>query len=93
MTDTFRRQYRPLADVENPEGDGNRMHILASAGVAKRVVACWGAEPLIQKRAEHLVQFLTERGIVLHALRLTRGGCPSHPLYLPAYLQPIRWKP
>ena len=58
------------------------------------LVAAWGSakgrartRALMEERFAHIRQM----GLPLHALRLTAGGSPEHPLYLPKDLVPFRW--
>jgi hypothetical protein len=50
------------------------------------VVAAWGAHGTFLGRAAEVIAMLPN----LHYLRLTKGGAPGHPLYLPKTLTPVR---
>lgn len=51
------------------------------------VIAAWGTKALtpLAQRAE----FVLRKVAPLHALKVTKGGAPGHPLYLKADLTPI----
>ena len=49
---------------------------------------CWGTHAKLGGRQAHLLELLKDRP--LYCLRLTSGGFPSHPLYLPGDLEPFR---
>jgi hypothetical protein len=58
------------------------------------LIAAWGApkgkaatKRLMEARFRHILGL----GLPLHVLRLTPGGWPEHPLYLPGSLRPVRW--
>ena len=76
-----------LEIVYDPIGPQNDTYITEACHTAQVVVAAWGAHPLAVNRA------VTVRSLVpdLHYLRLTKGGQPCHPLYLPKRLTPIPW--
>lgn len=53
------------------------------------VIAAWGANAKPDR-----VRWLLRRcegQHTLHALRVTKGGAPGHPLYLPASARPVPW--
>ena len=51
-------------------------------------VAAWGVHGRYRARDHAVIALLTR----LHYVRLTKGGAPAHPLYLPQSLQPIPWQ-
>jgi hypothetical protein len=77
--------------AEEPVGRSNNQAILRSARQSAVVVCAWGNHGAHLDRAAIVVGNLRGAGVPLHALRITAGGQPSHPLYLPARLQPSRW--
>jgi len=70
----------------------NDMHIAKWAANASVVVCAWGnnAETKVAREAVILLRSI---GKTPHALRLSKGGNPSHPLRLPADLKPVPWRP
>lgn len=57
-----------------------------SGGIA---IAAWGPKAEHRRRDTFLLDMLS--GIQLHALRITKDGFPSHPLYLPYSAFPIKY--
>lgn len=79
-------------------GPDNDEHLLRECLAAELVIAAWGAatkvpRALVQPRANAVRARLERAGVELHALRITAGGAPEHPLYLPGELRPTRWTP
>lgn len=79
--------------VRDPVGQGNTFALLAAARAAALVVAGWGnhaARVLAPERdrAAEVRRTLSEAGVALHALRLTKAGHPGHPLYVRATTTP-----
>jgi hypothetical protein len=79
-----------LRDVADPVGPGNDTAILNAARSADLVVAAWGNHGALLDRGQQVQGLLELAGIDLHQLRRTGSGHPSHPLYLPGDLVPIR---
>lgn len=66
----------------DPVGLENDWYIRDYAGFrSKRVIAAWGTHGDHRNRAQH---FAGKCELALACLGLTKGGCPKHPLYLPA---------
>lgn len=57
------------------------------------VVCAWGVHGTLTDRDQTVISLLERAGVKMHALGLTKGGHPRHPLYLPASSEPRRWKP
>ncbi|MFY8150301.1 MAG: DUF1643 domain-containing protein [Prochlorococcaceae cyanobacterium] len=76
-----------LRRVADPVGPQNDAFLQQLAQRAELVVAAWGTQGTYLHRDAAVRRMLPQ----LHCLRLTRAGHPSHPLYLPAHLQPVRW--
>lgn len=74
-----------------PVGRSNNQAILRSARQSGVVVCAWGNNGSHLDRAATVVANLRGAGVPLHALKITAEGQPSHPLYLPAKLQAVRW--
>ena len=53
------------------------------------VIAVWGTHGTYRGRDVEVIGLL--RGFPLHYLKLTKDGCPGHPLYLKGDLKPVRW--
>ena len=71
----------------DPIGVENDFRLIELAKGAAVVVAAWGTHGE-HKRRDQSVRLLVPN---LQYLRLTKDGHPSHPLYLPADLQPQPW--
>ena len=71
------------ADPVGPQSD----HYLTTLASRATVVAAWGANGTFRQRGEAVRAMLPR----LHYLRLTKGGQPQHPLYLPGDLRPVLW--
>ncbi|MBL8224715.1 MAG: DUF1643 domain-containing protein [Chromatiales bacterium] len=73
--------------AEEPVGPDNDVRIAECARKAAVVIAAWG------QHGSHRGRDRFVRGQIarLHYLRLTKGGHPGHPLYLPAGLLPQPW--
>lgn len=76
-----------LLAAHAPVGPQNDQHLVTLANEAELVVAAWGS------KGSYLGRDLSVRKLLprLHYLRLTRGGHPGHPLYLPKTLRPVSW--
>lgn len=74
----------------NPVGPLNDDHILQAARRADLAVAAWGQHGTFKGRSGELRQLLINERIPLHALKRGKDDQPSHPLYLPASLEPVR---
>lgn len=77
----------------HPVGRGNDRAIVEAARAADLVVAAWGTHGEVGGRGEAVRRLLTRAGIPVHALSVTTGGHPGHPLYLPATRRPVPWSP
>lgn len=80
---------RGLRTCSDPVGPANDAVLERVAG-AGFVLCAWGTHGTLLGRAEHVLELLRHRD--LHALRLTKGGHPEHPLYLPYQLTPFLWR-
>jgi hypothetical protein len=79
---------KAMRSVRDPVGRGNDPAIVRAAKEAAIVVCAWGTHGEHMDRGEEVVRILSRERIQLHALRVTAGGHPSHPLYLPQTLTP-----
>lgn len=84
-----------LLDFADPVGPGTDEAIREVTARAGVVVAAWGAlparPPWMRERGRNVLELLTENADV-HALRVTKAGFPSHPLYLPGDLKPVLFR-
>ncbi|MBS0990012.1 MAG: DUF1643 domain-containing protein [Acetobacter okinawensis] len=80
-----------LLETPDPVGPGNDAALLDMARKADLVVAAYGSphHKGLRARGPQVVQMLQSHGIAVCALRLSAGGRPCHPLYLPADLKPF----
>jgi hypothetical protein len=88
-----------MADLADPVGPQNDEAIRLAAAYADarggKIVACWGVpkgRAVTKRLAEARFAQIRGMGFPLHVLRLTQGGFPEHPLYLPKTLEPIPWE-
>jgi hypothetical protein len=79
-----------LWEAEEPCGHDNLGVILEWAKRADLFVAAWGAN-IRPAQAWTLRLALDVAHVEVHALKLTKRGFPSHPLYLPKTLKPFVW--
>lgn len=77
-------------EVVGPENDA---HLLAAALAGAMVLCAWGVHGRLLFRDRAVTKLLRGAGLRLHVLRLTKGGHPQHPLYLPEALRPVEWTP
>jgi len=77
----------------DPVGDGNDAAIAAECKRCSMVIAAWGVDGAHRGRDKAVVEMLRRNGVTLHCLRVTAGGFPSHPLYLPYDLEPVVYQP
>lgn len=74
----------------DPVGPENTAHLEAIARDAELVVCAWGAN-CKPERARVVGLAIARAGRQPHALKLTKGGIPGHPLYLRRDLTPFPW--
>jgi hypothetical protein len=74
-----------------PVGLFNTQMIVAAADAAAITICAWGTLGAHMGRDAEVLDALAARE--LHALKLTKGGAPAHPLYLANHLQPFRFRP
>jgi hypothetical protein len=75
--------------VGDPVGPENDAAILAAAAEAELVICAWGNHGLRFGRAAKVLELLAPYAAKLRALRITKAGCPEHPLYLSYDQQPV----
>lgn len=78
---------RALYRHVDPVGPDNDTAILDAAGQGDLVCA-WGNHGKLHGRAAKVLALLLAAGLPALALRVSKDGHPSHPLYLPYDLQP-----
>ena len=74
----------------DPIGPENDEQIIAAAKVCHMTICAWGSHGSLKARNGVVLKMLRSNNIQPHALRLSKHGHPSHPLYLPYELQPIQ---
>ena len=67
----------------------NERAILEAASVADLVVAAYGVDGSAEGRDERVVNLLTNAGVTVMCLGLTKEGAPRHPLYLRRTAKPF----
>lgn len=77
-------------DVVGPDNNAHIINVLAKCSM---VICGWGAFPLLPDRFAEVKEILrfAAKDKTYH-LGMTTGGHPKHPLYIPYFVQPIRWK-
>jgi len=75
---------RDLRAAGYPVGPRNDEHIAAAVRDSAAVCLAWGSNATRLARAAEVLVLLRELRARPQCLRLTRGGCPQHPLRLPA---------
>ena len=75
-----------LYQAENPVGPENDRHLQAMLAEAGLVVCAWGIHGSYRGRDREVMEMLNGRG---HALVVTKGGHPGHPVRRPKTDRPI----
>jgi hypothetical protein len=92
------KQLLALGHHDEPWGVDNQRHIAAAVEKAGKIVCAWGAHGSHLGQNETVLGWLSNatdqmadegREIPITALKLTKDGHPSHPLYLRADLKPF----
>lgn len=85
---------RKLLTVDDPVGPDNSRLIYKAVTEANRIMVAWGAHPIVTRTHQDLVllRILCRAGGPPYALKVTKSGAPSHPLYLKASLKPVLYK-
>lgn len=68
-----------------PENDAYLDRLIAQADM---IVCAWGAHGKFRNRGDNVLRRIRAAGKIPYCLRMTKGGQPEHPLYLPAALRP-----
>lgn len=80
-------------DIVGPPGSQHNAALIQEAAQAQQVIACWGAAKAARPRGAELLLSLVDAGVQVHAIQRTKGGDPSHPLYLRKGLIPLPYSP
>jgi hypothetical protein len=90
------RSTDPMALYEHPhpvswhgEPGMNDSAILYEARAGGMVICGWGSHGRHLERGAKVLAMLQLRRIKTYALRMTKGGEPGHPLYIPYSQQPF----
>jgi len=78
-----------LLQTNHPIGKQNDKHIDAAVAESALIIACWGEYGAYLNRAQEVHARYSQR---LHCLQTNKSGEPTHPLYLPATLTPVKLK-
>jgi Protein of unknown function (DUF1643) len=82
------------ASGADPIGPDNDKHLVAMAKASHIVVFAYGqpGHRTLGPRGQLVARLLMEKaGITPHILKLSKGGIPTHPLYLLESLEPVVW--
>lgn len=82
---------KQLYAVEDPIGPDNDETLRTVCRDAGMVICAWGQHGKLYARDWKVRRLLKAAGVKLHALKLSKDGQPSHPLYLSYDLQPFEW--
>ena len=84
----FQTRYpKVMKAARDPVGPDNNKALMDIAEYAEVIIAAWGVPGSYLDRDQEVYDMLPQ----LHYLRLTKGGFPGHPLFLPKGLKPILW--
>lgn len=79
---------RILKATKEPVGKSNDRWLKRLSESAGIVIVAWGVHGGYAERDKLVLQLLNKP----YYLKLTKGGYPAHPLYLPKNLKPIKWE-
>jgi hypothetical protein len=72
----------------DPVGPANDAYIRTAAAMSDLVICAWGAHGTYRGRSVEVRRIVEQ--FEPHALRVSKGGEPCHPLYLPYELEPFK---
>ena len=78
---------KKLKTIKDPIGLRNNYWLKKLHKEAGMTIAAWGTHGKYLNRGEEVSELLDN----LYCLRITKEGFPSHPLYLPSSLKPIKY--
>jgi len=78
-----------LMEAKNPIGSLNDKYLDEAVSRSTLVVACWGEYGTFMGRSDDVRGRYPRR---LSCLSTNQSGEPTHPLYLPATLEPVKWR-
>ena len=78
-----------LQEQMDPIGELNDAMANAAIERCGAAICAWGAHPMANGRAEHMLRFVRERRLVALCLGVTKAGMPKHPLYIPTKTTPV----
>jgi hypothetical protein len=73
----------------DPEGPENLRWFCDMAEYADLVIMAYGVHGALGNQGRMYCSALQNLGVQMHALKLTKGGLPGHPLYLPGNAMPF----
>tara|TARA_B100001029_G_C15048979_1_gene449251 strand:- start:946 stop:1422 length:477 start_codon:yes stop_codon:yes gene_type:complete len=74
--------------LDNPIGLDNNYWLTKLHNEADLTIGAWGNHGKLLNRGEQVLNFIDN----VYCLKITKEGQPSHPLYLPSKLKPIKFK-
>ncbi len=80
---------KKLKQIKNPVGPRNNHWLRKLHKDADMTIAAWGTHGEYLDRGNEVYRLLDG----LYCLKITKNGFPSHPLYLPARLKPLKYNP
>lgn len=82
---------KDMRKATDPIGDDNWRHVTKCALEAGMIVAAWGVNGAYKNQGECVLMWLRECGLGVKCLRVTNGGFPEHPLYVPYDTLPVEY--
>ena len=83
---------RGLREVADPVGSENERTFWELLPGCDLVVCAWGVHATYLDQGRRALEWIRAAAHQPMVLRLTKGGHPQHPLYLPKHLKPIPWE-
>jgi hypothetical protein len=83
---------KALYSHPDPVGKKNDKEIHDACNWSWTIIAAWGIHGKFMGRGETVAEIVTRRHKPLYCLQLTKGGIPSHPLYLKGDLKPVLYR-
>ena len=77
--------------ADDPVGEYNDAVIDLALGLTSTTIAAWGTDGGHRNRQRAVLKRCGAAEARLHALKLTKGGYPGHPLYIGSSVDPVEW--